>query len=54
MLRRIVHTDTEVARALVDDERTRLEGGDGLFVVVVEILEGHEVAQQAVEIAVEK
>ena len=53
MLTHISHLDTEAALALVNDEASALEDGTHLLVLVVEIVEGHEIAQQAVEVAVD-
>mgnify|MGYP003417752540 CR=1 FL=1 len=52
MLCRITHAQTQVTRALIYNKCTCLERRDSPFIAVIEILEGDEVAQQAVEIAV--
>ena len=52
MFGRVVNADTEMARTLVDNQRTGLEGSDGLRIVVIEILQRHEVTQQTIEITV--
>ena len=54
MLRQVVHADTEMAGALVDDECSGLERSDSSVIAVIEILERNEVTQQAIEITMEE
>ena len=48
---RVLHFHTQVTRALVDDQRARLEHSLQLLVRRIEVLEGDVVAQQLVEVA---
>ena len=52
MLGHIGNLHTHAAFALVDDEASVLENGVYLLALVVEVVEGDEVAKQTVEVAV--
>ena len=51
MLTHVRYIHTETALTLVNDESTYLEDCAGLLVLLIEILESHEVAEKTVEVA---
>ena len=47
----VIHVHTETALPLVDDEGSVLEDSPDLLALVIEVVKGHEVSEEAVEVA---